>query len=145
MLIKQIKLLNVLQCSFILAYLLILLFGSLGTFQIDLDIQYIRAPENGFYGDITTSLDFGVFEKILITCILIAELILFHVHKIKMAILNIILCAIRTIPSLVHILIVLLAIFSEGNVFSIDITIFVYLLLFLCIGSLICHVLNFKK
>lgn len=119
-----------------------MLFCSLGTFQIDMDIQYIKAPENGFYGNFEVSLNFDVLGKIFFGCLTIFEIILLNIPKIKFATLNILICSIRTLPSLLYGLTALLLVFSKGDTISINVTVFGYLMLLLCVASLICHIRN---
>ena len=140
--IKQFKAFNVLQYVFIVAYLFIMLFCSLGTLHMDMDIYYIKAPENGFYGDFDASLNFDVVGKMFFTVISIVELILLHFSKLKLASLNIVLCSIRTLPSLLYCLTALLLVFSNGDTVSISVTVFGYVMLLLCVASLICHIKN---
>ena len=119
-----------------------MLFCSLGTFQIDMDIQYIKAPENGFDGNFEASLNFDVLAKIFFGCLTILEIILLNIQKIKLASLNILICSIRTFPSLLYGLTALLLVFSKGDTISINVTVFGYLMLLLCVASLICHIRN---
>ena len=141
---NRIKSLNLLQYVFCLAFLLIFLFASLGSIQIDLDIQYIRAPENGFSGDIAVNLNFGIVGKLVMIGILAAELIVIHIPKFKTATLAIVLCAVRSLPFLWFAALDVLFSFQKNDSFMIHVTVFDYLLLLLCVASQVCHGIHHK-
>lgn len=141
---KQIKILNILQYIFIAAYLLIALFCSLGTFEIDMNIQFIKAPDNGFSGNFETDLNFDVSGKIVFGILAICELVLLHVPKVKFSSLNIFICSVRALPSLINCVFALLSVVF-GGIISTNLTVFCYLMLLLCVASMTCHIINRKN
>lgn len=141
----MIKRLRVAQYILIVTYLLIMLFCSLGSVQMHMDIQYIRAPDNGFDGDMSASLDFDVPMKIVLTAIAVLEMALLHNPTEKKAKWSTALCVVRLIPSALHGVFVLLSAIDKTGMFTANVTAFGYLLLLLCVASLVTHKLQRKQ
>ena len=136
----MIKRLQVAQYVLIVAYVLILLFCSMGSICIDMGIQYIRAPDSGVSGPMTVDLDYDATGKIGIVVMAALELLLLHSPKVKMASLRIAVCVVRLFPSAVFGLLALLGVIDRGTMITVDVTVFAYLLLLLCMASLVVHV-----
>lgn len=141
----MIKRLRVVPYVLIVAYLLIVWLCPLGAAEMHMDIQYIRAPDNGFYGDAYISLDFDVSMKIALTVIAVIEALLLHNPTEKKAKWSNILCWVRSIPEILYGALALLVVMLKTDEIIVNITVFGYLLLLLCVASLVAHKLRRKQ